>query len=208
MAECCSTDGWVYAIDTRAAVSSSSVADPEKVVDAAESFESMLSGGHPNSLGRTLEVVEMVLNDQARLRDLYDCWFSDDELVRLRVSNGMKRVMREHPDWVAEHIDGFLQDVAKIDQPSTQWTLAQILRGLDSCLTEKQRADAITIVKNNLEHNQDWIVQNTSMQALAEWAESDEQLKNWLIPHLQERLKDPHKSISGRAKKLLAKIEA
>lgn len=34
-------------------------------------FEEMLTGGHPNSLGRTVEVVELVLLSQARLTDLY-----------------------------------------------------------------------------------------------------------------------------------------
>ncbi len=167
-------------------------------------FELMLTGGHPNSLGRTVEVVDVVLADKTRLHDLYMCWFSDDEVVRLRVSNAMKRVMREHPDWVAEYIDRFIEDIAHIDQPSTQWTLAQLFRGLDDYLTDRQRAAAIKIVQRNLENNHDWIVQNTSMQALAEWAEDDETLRKWLVPRLDKRLADPHKSIAGRAKKLLA----
>ena len=57
-----------------------------------ESFESMLTGGHPNSLGRTEEVVDLVLAEQERLSDLYSCYFSADEIVRLRVSSAMKRV--------------------------------------------------------------------------------------------------------------------
>ncbi len=34
-----------------------------------EDFEIALSGGHPNSLGRTLEVVDVVLADRSRLAD-------------------------------------------------------------------------------------------------------------------------------------------
>jgi hypothetical protein len=37
----------------------------------SESFEEMLTGGHPNSLGRTIEVVDIVLSNPARLSDLY-----------------------------------------------------------------------------------------------------------------------------------------
>ena len=59
-----------------------------------ESFEQMLTGGHPNSLGRTIEVVEIVLADRERLEELYRCYFSNDEVVRLRTSNGMKRVAK------------------------------------------------------------------------------------------------------------------
>ena len=36
-------------------------------------FENMLSGGHPNSLGRTLEVVDDVLNNKDKLADLFQC---------------------------------------------------------------------------------------------------------------------------------------
>jgi hypothetical protein len=174
----------------------------------SESFEEMLSGGHPNSLGRTIEVVNLVLADRSKLQELYDCWHSKDELVRLRVSNAMKRVMREHPDWLISYIDRFITDISKINQPSTQWTIAQLYIGLNDKMTEQQRAAAIKIVQHNLERNPDWIVQNTSMQALADWAESDVKLRSWLLPRLQKRLTDSHKSISGRAKKLIAKIEA
>ena len=39
-------------------------------------FETMLSGGHPNSLGRTVEVVAAVLDDPARLDELFSCYFN------------------------------------------------------------------------------------------------------------------------------------
>jgi hypothetical protein len=42
----------------------------------SESFEEMLTGGHPNSLGRTIEVVDMVLANSTRLLDLYNCYFT------------------------------------------------------------------------------------------------------------------------------------
>ncbi len=52
----------------------------------------MLTGGHPNSLGRTKEVVEMVLADPDRFDELFGCYASEDEVVRLRTSNAVKRV--------------------------------------------------------------------------------------------------------------------
>ena len=39
----------------------------------------MLKGGHPNSLGRTLEVVEIIINDREKLSELFNCYLSDDE---------------------------------------------------------------------------------------------------------------------------------
>jgi hypothetical protein len=58
------------------------------------------------------KVVELVLADRVRLEDLYQCYFSADEVVRLRVSNAMKRVTIAHPDWVMEFMDRLQDEVA------------------------------------------------------------------------------------------------
>lgn len=58
----------------------------------AQRFDEMLAGGKPNSLGPTVQVVDLVLADRARLGELFDAYGSDDELVRLRVSSALKRV--------------------------------------------------------------------------------------------------------------------
>jgi hypothetical protein len=38
-----------------------------------ESFEIILTGGHPTSLGRTVKVVKLVFKDSSRLTELYTC---------------------------------------------------------------------------------------------------------------------------------------
>ena len=62
------------------------------------SFEQSLKGGHPNSLGNTLEVVDTVLGNADKVEDLFLCYQSDDETVRLRTSNAFKRIFRAKPD--------------------------------------------------------------------------------------------------------------
>ncbi|WP_420640681.1 hypothetical protein [Candidatus Leptofilum sp.] len=70
-----------------------------------KSFELMLKGGHPNSLGRTVVVVEMVLADRARVGELYTCYQSEDAVVRLRTSNALKRISSEQPEWLVPHLE-------------------------------------------------------------------------------------------------------
>ncbi|MEL6505904.1 MAG: hypothetical protein AAFO61_14180 [Pseudomonadota bacterium] len=171
-----------------------------------EEFEAMLTGGHPNSLGRTLEVVDTVLAHRSRHADLYQCYFSDDELVRLRVSNAMKRVSLEHPDWTMDFMDGLQSDVAAIDQASTQWTLALLFHLTRNLLSEAQKKRAIEIMQRNLAHHDDWIVLNNSMKVLAAWRDDDPALKDWLRPHLERLSKDGRKSVAGRARKILATL--
>ena len=46
------------------------------------SFEKSLKGGHPNSLGNTLEVVDLVLGNTDKMEGLFHLYQSDDETVR------------------------------------------------------------------------------------------------------------------------------
>ena len=72
--------------------------------NGAESFESVLRGGHPNSLGRTLEVVDIVLSDRAALEELLCCYAGDDAVVRLRTSNALKRITRVRPELISKPV--------------------------------------------------------------------------------------------------------
>ena len=166
-------------------------------------FEERLTGGHPNSLGNTIEVVDEVLASKAKLRELVDCYKSSDEVVRLRVSNGVKRVSKEHPDWVMEYIDELQSWVSEIDQPSTHWTLSWLFEHLHAHMSEAQRLRAVEIMKHNLTHDDDWIVQNNTLAALAHYAKGDKELTEWLIPELKKSTKSKHKSVARRAEKLL-----
>ena len=171
-----------------------------------ESFENALTGGHPNSLGNTVAVVETVLTDHARFEELFQCYFSEDEVVRLRVSNAMKRICKTEKSLLIPYIDKFINQIAQIDQASTQWTLANLFDFLSKDLNDTQKVKAQTIMQNNLVHHTDWIVLNNSMETLSKWAKKDIVLKDWLIPHLERLKNDSRKSIAKRSQKWLDKL--
>jgi len=170
-------------------------------------FEARLTGGHPNSLGNTIEVVDEVLANQKLFDELFNCYFSDDEIVRLRVSNAMKRICKVKPEYLIPYIDRFLTEISTIDQASTKWTLAQLFEMLDTHFTDQQFTKAKSIVKHNLETDSDWIVLNNSIESLSIWAKSDSELKSWLLPKLKSLSKDERKSVAKRASKWLAKFD-
>ena len=172
----------------------------------AETFEDMLTGGHPNSLGRTVEVVEQVLADPARFEELFSCYHSEDAVVRLRVSNAMKRVEAERHDLLVPFIDRLIGEVGALDQASAQWTLAQLFARLADDMDRDQRACALTIMKHNLANHDDWIVLNATIETLAAWAADDGDLSEWLRPHLQRLSTDSRKSVAKRASKKLSAL--
>ncbi|MFC3613358.1 hypothetical protein ACFORG_06270 [Lutimaribacter marinistellae] len=169
----------------------------------SERFADMLSGGHPNSLGRTVEVVETVLVEPARIDELFNCYRSSDEVVRLRVSNALRRVQAERPDLILPLMDQLIDEIGNLDQPSAQWTLPKLFEGAQADLTPKQALAALTLVKRNLAQHDDWIVLNNSIEYLARLARTDPDLADWLRPHLTRLACDTRKSVAKRASRHL-----
>jgi len=172
-----------------------------------DTVESRLTGGHPNSLGNTIEIVDDVLAGRRTFLDVFSCYFSKDEVVRLRVSNAMKRIYKEQPIELHPYIDRFLNEIALIDQPSTQWTFATLFMWMEKELTLEQKAKAQEHMKNNLANHQDWIVLNNTMETLTKWSKVDLELRQWLTPHLKRLEKDERKSVAKRAVKFQSQIK-
>ena len=127
------------------------------------SFEKSLKGGHPNSLGNTLEVVDAVLGNTDKMEDLFLCYQSDDETVRLRTSNAFKRIFRAKSELFNKWKQRFIKEVAEIDQPSAKWTTIQILNELFDQLDEKDKTQSVEICLRYLRNEKDWIVINQSL---------------------------------------------
>ena len=166
-------------------------------------IEARLSGGHPNSLGNVPDVTSDVLADQRQLLELLSCYNSNDPVVRLRVSSVLKRVCQQRPEWVMPYLDHLLNEVAKIDQASTKWTLAIIFGLLREQMNSNQHKKALDLLRAYLSY-QDWIVQNTAMKVLYEFSSGDEELSTWLRGELVDMQNSKWRSVASRAKKLLA----
>lgn len=171
-----------------------------------EAFIDALAGGHHNSLGRTEEIVDVVVADERRLEELFACLDSPDELVRLRAGDALEKVCRERKDWFVPHAERFLTDIGRIDQPSVQWHTAQILDHLLSDLTDGERRQGTDLLRGYLKESDGWIVLNTSATILTEWAGSDPTLPRSLRPLLERMAGDRRKSVARRAAKCLAAL--
>ena len=166
-------------------------------------YEGLLSGGHPNSLGNTLEVVAAVGGNPELLAELVQTYGSDDPVVRLRVSSALKRVANDHPVMVHEALQAIMTWVRDIDQPSAWWSLSQLFHALRDLLSDGERSDALQLMKSVLTSHEDWIVINQTMGTLGEWARSDDDLRQWLIPVLEGFTRESRISISKRARRYL-----
>ena len=148
----------------------------------------------------------IVLANTDRMEELFNCYQSDDEVVRLRVSNAMRRVKEERLDLILPYIDRLISEIGALDQASAQWTLPKLFEGAENEMSASQCESAIAIVKRNLAEHPDWIVLNNSIDYLVRLAIKDKDLSAWMIPHLQRLKKDQRKSVATRATKALARL--
>lgn len=169
----------------------------------SESFKTILAeGGKLNTLGRAKEVLEIVLADQSRLDELYQCLFEDDAWLRMRAIDTLEKVCRQHPDWLLPYVDRLLHEVADIDQASIQWHLAEMFREVE--LTPTQRQQAISIMKRNLaSKDADWIVASNTMTTLAQFVKSGYLKASELIPLLKIQQTHHSAAVVKRATKIL-----
>lgn len=172
-----------------------------------EKFADMLAeDGKKNSLGRAEEVVQIVLADQARLEELYQCLFEDNAWLRMRAIDAFEKVCRVHPEWIELYIDRLFDDFARDTQPSIQWHIAQIVG--ETNLTPTQRQRAIKWLALRLQDPAvDWIVAANSMTTLVQFVRDGSFAKQDVVPLLKRQQKHHSNSIVRKATKLLHQLD-
>ena len=166
-------------------------------------FEDALTGGHPNSLGKTIEIVDEVLDKPDKIDDLFNCYQSKNETVRLRTSNAFKRIFRERPKLFENWKKRFIEYVAYINQPSAKWTTIQLLDEFFEYLDEKEKIQSSKICLEYLRNENDWIVVNHSITFMRNHKELFDFNDSSLIKLIKSFESDRRKSISRNVGKLL-----
>jgi hypothetical protein len=165
----------------------------------------MLTGGDPRSLGKTDQVVKLVLSHPERLEELFDCVFHPDEVVRMRAGDALEKVCCQEPKWFEPFKERLLNEVSGINQASVKWHLAQMFGEITMSLAEKERA--VNIMLHNLETSGDWIVINLTLESLAKFARENVLNHDEFVSLLKKHQQSPYKSVASRANKLLRKFE-
>jgi hypothetical protein len=169
--------------------------------EPAPALQHRLSGGDPRTLGNVAEVVGNVLTEPRRLDDLIGCVLnSDDEIVRMRAGDALEKVCRAQPALLQPHVSLLLGELARVDQRSVQWHVAQMLGRVR--LTAGQRSRAAELMSRNCEESTDWIVLNCSLDTLAILARQDPSLVAALRRALRRHEQSSLKSLANRARRL------
>jgi len=162
-----------------------------------------LAGADRRSIGKSNEVIAEVLANPQLFGIVFEGMLADDPVLRMRCADAIEKITVAHPEYLQPYKRKLIQQVAKIEQQEVRWHAAQLFSRLK--VTPKERRDVVEILRNYL-NDKSRIVKTFSMQALANIAEQDAELRAPIIEQLQELTRTGSPAMQARGKKLLAKL--
>jgi hypothetical protein len=134
----------------------------------------MLRGGDRRSIGKSNEVVAMVLKEPGLFDALFSGLLTDDPLIRMRSADAAEKVTVIHPEYLAPYKKTLLKSLVKVVQAEVRWHVAPMLARLP--LSPSEQAAVINVLTSYM-NDRSSIVRTMAMQALYDLAERYEALR-------------------------------
>jgi HEAT repeat protein len=164
---------------------------------------SRLTGGDRRSIGRSNEVVAAVLGDPSLFGVLFSGLWSSDPLIRMRTADALEKITVKHPEWLHPYKEQLIGQVAQSQEQEVRWHMAQMFPRLQT--NQEERAAMVGILLDYL-GDRSRIVRTFAMQALADLAEQDADLRPEVIRVLEEQTRIGSLAMQSRGRKLLGQL--
>jgi hypothetical protein len=162
-----------------------------------------LEGGDRRSIGNSEEVVQTVSKNPALFEELFSGLLADDPVVRMRAADAVEKITRARPELLQPWKKMLLSTASAFQEKELRWHVAQMIPRLK--LTRMERNLAVQILMDYLEDGSS-IVKTSSMQALVELAEGDQQLLGQLTPLIERLVRTGTAAMKSRGRKLLKQL--
>ena len=166
----------------------------------------MLAGGDRRSTGRADELVDAVVRGQIDVAGIYPAMFDEDEVVRMRAADALEKISAQRPDFLRPYKRDLLDRLPTIVQPEVRWHVAQMLPRL--ALTDDERdTQAIPVLLGYLQ-DQSRIVQTFALQALADFAVMDLQLRPRVLALVENAARAGSAAVRARCRHLSKQLSS
>lgn len=159
--------------------------------------------GDLRSIGKSPEVVGLVLKDPTLFEELLFGMIHEDPGVRMRASDAVEKITRVHPEYLEAHKIIFIEEVLAQTQQEVRWHAAQMVTRFN--LDNQELNRVIHFLFKFLEDDSK-IVQVNSLQALADLAEKNQELIPKVMRVLEEKTETGSPAVKNRAQKLILKL--
>lgn len=162
-----------------------------------------LKGGDRRSIRGVPAVVDQVVADPSLFRVVFDGKNDPDPLVRMRCADAVEKVTAVRPEYLTPYKKRVLRLAAQAEQQEIRWHLAQLLSRLELSAPERRRvAEILTEYLTDTSR----IVKTCAMQALADVAVRDSELRAPIVERLKELTRTGSPAMKSRGRKLLARL--
>jgi hypothetical protein len=163
-----------------------------------------LQGTDRRSIGRVGEVVREVLAEPSLFGVVFEGMLADDPVIRMRCADAVEKITLEHPEYLLPYKKLLFQQVSKINQQEVRWHVAQLFSRME--LSRRERRILVGILQDYL-GDESKIVRTFAMQALADIAEQDIQLRIGIVKQIEKLTRTGSPAMKSRGRKLLAKLK-
>jgi hypothetical protein len=167
-------------------------------------IKELLSGNDRRSIGKSDGVVALVIRNEKLFDELFNCLYSDSDVIRMRAADTIQKIVALKPDLIKKYKNEVLNKIAKIDQQEVRWHVAQSIPYLG--LTKSDTKIAYKILIEYLKDNSK-IVKTFSMQALSDLTDIEPSLKHKVIKIIEFQLKNASPAMLSRGNKLIKKLK-
>lgn len=164
----------------------------------------LLAGGDRRSIGRSDEVVRLVLRQPEKFTELFQGFYIDDPIIRMRTADAVEKITAINPQLLFPHKQAILDLVEQVSQIEVQWHLAQIIPRLP--LDQKEIGKSYSSIEKYLESSSA-IVRAFSLQCLFDLSKKDSGYINVTKQYLEKGLQNSSKAIQSRCRTLLKEIK-
>jgi hypothetical protein len=164
---------------------------------------SLLEGGDRRSIGRSNEVVRLMLNHPRRFRELIECLWHEDPVVRMRAADAAEKVSVKKPRLLDDYKAELLGLLAEAKQIELRWHLALMVPRLRLTATERRRA--AEALQRYLEDRSS-IVETFALQGLSDLAQNDARLRSKTKRLVEAAAQSGTPAMKARARKLLKQL--
>ncbi len=167
-------------------------------------IEKLLSIGDLRTAGKSEVVVKQVLSNPKLFGDVVNAILIENPGLRMRSSDAVEKITRDHPEWLKPYKKLFLSKIANINQKEVRWHTAQILPRLN--LTKKEREMVYELMQSYLK-DESSIVKAFAMQALTDIAIQDSSYVGMVRKQVKRLTKEGTPAMRSRGKKLLVALD-
>lgn len=165
----------------------------------------LLVGGDRRSIGKSDEVVQIVLRQPANFDALFQGFYSPHPVVRMRTADAVEKITAEKPELLLPYHTPMLEMLEHCEQMEVQWHLAQIIPRLSLSPTEV--FECYHKVEKYLA-SPSAIVNTFALQCLVDLAFQQNTLLTETKRHLKAGGTSRSKAVQSRCRKLIKEMEA